>query len=129
MKIEEEKRRAREQWSQDPCGAKHGAKYEFATREFFDEVERHRYSEYAPWMPEVMGFDKFAGKRLLEIGCGAGRYTRAFLGYRPDLDVYGCDISHIALAEAEAADKRGKIHYRLGDALALPYEDNRHGIQ
>ena len=72
MKIEEEKRRAREQWSQDPCGAKHGAKYEFATREFFDEVERHRYSEYAPWMPEVMGFDKFAGKRLLEIGCGMG---------------------------------------------------------
>jgi len=67
-----EKRRAREQWSQDPCGAKHGAKYEFATREFFDEVERHRYSEYAPWMPEVMGFDKFAGKRLLEIGCGMG---------------------------------------------------------
>src|SRR5439155_11134427 len=34
--------------------------------------------------------------KLLEVGCGAGRYTRAFLHYRPDLEVCGCDISHIA---------------------------------
>ncbi len=60
--------------------------------------------------------------RLLEIGCGAGRYTRAFLHYRPDLQISGCDISHIALAEAQAADRTGKIEYRLGDALDLPYE-------
>jgi SAM-dependent methyltransferase len=68
------------------------------------------------------------GGRLLEIGCGAGRYTRAFLHYRPDLDVYGCDISHVALAEAEAADRTGKIHYALGDALDMPYEDNSFDI-
>ncbi|MFL5732691.1 MAG: class I SAM-dependent methyltransferase [Chloroflexia bacterium] len=61
--------------------------------------------------------------KLLEVGCGAGRYTRAFLRYRPDLEVYGCDISHIALGEAQAADRTGKIHYKLGDALDLPYED------
>jgi SAM-dependent methyltransferase len=70
--VEAEKQHAREQWTGDPCGARYGAKYEFATREFFDEVERHRYQEYAPWMPGVMGFDQFAGKRLLEIGCGMG---------------------------------------------------------
>ena len=67
---------------------------------------------------------KDAHGKLLEIGCGAGRYTRAFLHYRPDLDVSGCDISHIALAEAKAADATGKIDYRLGDALALSYDDN-----
>jgi SAM-dependent methyltransferase len=61
--------------------------------------------------------------KLLEVGCGAGRYTRAFLHYRPDLEVSGCDISHIALAEAKALDTTGKIDYRLGDALDLPYED------
>ncbi len=60
---------------------------------------------------------------LLEIGCGAGRYTRAFLHYRPDLEVSGCDISNVALAEARAADRTGKIEYKLGDALSLPYED------
>src|SRR5207237_1003615 len=67
-----EKQRAREQWSKDPAGAVYGREYEFGTREFFDAVERHRYAEYAPWMPEVMGFKEFAGSQLLEIGCGMG---------------------------------------------------------
>jgi ubiquinone/menaquinone biosynthesis C-methylase UbiE len=71
-KLEEEKLRAREQWGQDPCGAVHGEEHEFGTREFFDSVERHRYTEYAPWMPKVMGFNDFAGARLLEVGCGMG---------------------------------------------------------
>src|SRR6185369_12524754 len=40
--------------------------------EFFDEVERYRYREYAPWMQALMEFDKFHDARLLEIGCGMG---------------------------------------------------------
>lgn len=70
--LAEEKMRAREQWGQDPCGAEYAREHELGTREFFDAVERNRYSEYAPWMPRVMGFDQFAGARLLEIGCGMG---------------------------------------------------------
>ncbi len=70
--LAEEKVRAREQWSQDPCGAEFDREHELGTREFFDSIERHRYTEYAPWMPRVMGFDKFRGARLLEIGCGMG---------------------------------------------------------
>lgn len=62
---------------------------------------------------------------LMEVGCGAGRYLRSFMRYRPDLALYGCDISHVALAEAEAAGPNGQIDYRLGDALNLPYEDKR----
>ncbi len=68
------------------------------------------------------------GGRLLEVGCGAGRYTRAFLHYRPDLQVAGCDISHVALAEARAADPAGRVDYKLGDALDLPYEDDSFDI-
>jgi SAM-dependent methyltransferase len=70
--LAEEKVRAREQWTQDPCGAVHDREHEFGTREFFDTVERHRYTEYAAWMPQVMGFDKFRDARLLEVGCGMG---------------------------------------------------------
>ena len=70
--LTEEKARAREQWGQDPCGAEYDREHELGTREFFDQIERHRYSQYAPWMPRVMGFDKFRGARLLEIGCGMG---------------------------------------------------------
>src|SRR4051812_46650642 len=59
--------------------------------------------------------------QLLEIGCGAGRYLRSFQHYRPDLELHGCDISHIALDEAKKADVEGAIDYKLGDALNLPY--------
>jgi ubiquinone/menaquinone biosynthesis C-methylase UbiE len=67
-----EKQRAREQWSKDPAGAVYGGQHEVGTREFFEAVERHRYQEYAPWMPEMMGFKEFAGANLLEVGCGMG---------------------------------------------------------
>ena len=70
--LAQEKLRAREQWGQDPCGAEYDREHELGTREFFDEVERYRYQEYAPWMPRLMEFEKFRGKRLLEIGCGMG---------------------------------------------------------
>ncbi len=67
-----EKLRARAQWSHDPCGAEYDREHELGTREFFDAIERHRYSEYAPWMPRLMGFEEFRDARLLEIGCGMG---------------------------------------------------------
>src|SRR5512140_1047360 len=70
--LVDDKLRSRKQWSEDPCGEVYGKGLEFGTREFFDEVERHRYQEYAPWMPEVMGFDTFGGARLVEVGCGMG---------------------------------------------------------
>ena len=70
--LAKEKQRAREQWTQDPCGAEYEREHPLGTREFFDAIERHRYSEYASWMPATMGFDQFAGAHLLEIGCGMG---------------------------------------------------------
>lgn len=70
--LAEEKVRAREQWGQDPCGAEFDREHELGTLAFFDQVEVHRYSQYAPWMPRVMGFAEFRGARLLEIGCGMG---------------------------------------------------------
>ncbi len=70
--LAEEKVRAREQWGQDPCGAEYDRAHELGTREFFEQIEQHRYSEYAPWMPCLMGFDQFRSARLLEIGCGMG---------------------------------------------------------
>ena len=71
MSLAEEKLRAREQWGQDPCGASTTVNTNSA-RASFSIVERHRYQEYAPWMPRLMEFEKFRGARLLEIGCGMG---------------------------------------------------------
>ena len=69
-KLEEEKRRARKQWGSDPAGAVYGHDLEFGSKEFFDEVERHRYQEYAPWVPDVMGFNEHAGKSCSKSAAG-----------------------------------------------------------
>jgi ubiquinone/menaquinone biosynthesis C-methylase UbiE len=121
--LVEEKRQARAQWTGDPCGARYGAKYEFATREFFDEVERNRYREYAPWMPEVMGFNEFKGKRLLEVGCGMGTDLLQFarggaLCTGVDLTPRSVEISslHFGLYGMQA-------DFALADGEELPFAD------
>lgn len=121
--LEAEKRRAREQWGQDPCGAEHGAEQEFGTREFFDSVERHRYTEYAPWMPSVMGFDKFAGARLLEIGCGMGSDLLQFA--RGGAVCTGIDLTPRSV---EITRHRFKLYGQRGDFVLsdgehLPFAD------
>ena len=130
MKVEDdskqlgaEKQLAREQWSQDPCGAKYGAKYEFATREFFDEVERHRYQEYAPWMPEVMGFQKFKGRRLLEVGCGMGTDLLQFA--RGGAFCTGIDITprSVEVSSLHFGLYDMRADFVLGDGERLPFAD------
>lgn len=123
MPIAEEKQKAREQWSADPAGAVYGREHEFGTREFFDTVERHRYTEYAPWMADVMGFDDFAGKRLLEVGCGMGTDLLQFA--RGGARVTGVDLTprsiEISRHHLTLYEQRGD--FAVTDAEKLPFED------
>jgi SAM-dependent methyltransferase len=41
------------------------------TRAFFEELEAYRFEKLA-YLPRVVGFTAYRGKRLLEIGCGIG---------------------------------------------------------
>jgi ubiquinone/menaquinone biosynthesis C-methylase UbiE len=121
--LDEEKQRAREQWEQDPCGAVYGRDEEFGTREFFDEVERYRYQEYAPWMPKVMGFDQFAGQRLLEVGCGMGTDLLQFA--RGGAICTGVDLTPRSI---EISRHRFALYGMTGDFLLtdgerLPFPD------
>ncbi len=121
--LAEDKLRARAQWGADPCGAVHGQEFEFGSREFFDEVERHRYTEYAPWMREVMGFDKFPGAKLLEIGCGMGSDLLQFA--RGGAIVTGADLTPRSV---ETSKHRFKIYdqpgtFVLTDGERLPFTD------
>ena len=122
--LAEGKLRAREQWGADPCGAVYGREREFGTREFFDDVERHRYEEYAPWMREVMGFDKFAGARLVEVGCGMGTDLLQFA--RGGARCTGVDLTPRSV---EISQHRFRLYgmpgdFSLADAERLPFADD-----
>ena len=123
VKLADEKLRAREQWGSDPCGAVHGRVHEFGTREFFDAVERHRYEDYAPWMPEIMGFDRFNGARLVEVGCGMGTDLLQFA--RGGARCTGVDLTPRSV---EISRKHFGVYDVLGDFLLadaenLPFAD------
>src|ERR1041385_1659202 len=121
--LAEEKLRSREQWSQDPCGAEYDRDHPLGTREFFDTIEQHRYSEYAPWMPTVMGFDRFAGAHLLEIGCGMGSDLVQFA--RGGAICTGVDITprSIEIARHRFALYGQPGNFAVADAEHLPFSD------
>ena len=121
--LAEEKLRAREQWGQDPCGAEYVREHELGTREFFDEVERYRYAEYAPWMRQVMEFDRFVGARLLEIGCGMGTDLLQFA--RGGARCVGIDLTPRSV---EITRHRFRLYdaagaFMISDGEHLPFPD------
>ena len=123
MSLAQEKLRAREQWGQDPCGAEYDREHELGTREFFDAIERHRYSEYAPWMPRLMEFEKFRGARLLEVGCGMGTDLLQFS--RGGSRCVGIDLTPRSI---EITQHRFKLYgadgtFMISDGEHLPFRD------
>jgi ubiquinone/menaquinone biosynthesis C-methylase UbiE len=124
MSLAEEKLRAREQWSQDPCGAEYDREHELGTREFFDAIEHHRYTEYAAWMPRLMEFDKFRGARLLEIGCGMGTDLLQFS--RGGARCIGIDLTPRSI---EITRHRFRLYgaegaFMISDGECLPFRDD-----
>jgi len=120
---DEYKQRAREQWGANPCGAHVALDQEFGTRDYFDAIEHNRYDEYAPWMKEVIGFDRFAGKRLLEVGFGTGTDLLQFA--RGGATVTGVDLTPRSIALARRRfDVYGLTgEFAIGDGESLAFAD------
>lgn len=117
----EEKLRAREQWTNDPCGAEYEREHEFGSDEYFASIEAHRYNEYAPWMRARMGFDDFPGASLLEIGCGMGSDLVQFA--RGGAHCTGIDLTPRSIEITRHRFQLNKLagHFMICDAESLPF--------
>ena len=120
--ADKDKQRAREQWSGDPCGAHVARDLEFGTREYFDAIEDHRYRGEAPWMKDAIGFDRCAGKRLIEVGFGTGTDLLQFA--RGGAIVTGVDLTprsiEIARRRFETFGLPGEFMIGDGESLSFP---------
>jgi ubiquinone/menaquinone biosynthesis C-methylase UbiE len=58
------------------------------------------------------------GKRVLDVGCGKGRFARIVKERQPEAEVWGLDISEAMLSFVPA-----EIRTRAGSMTELPFED------
>ena len=98
------------------------ARHPVGTREFFDELDEYRFDKLR-YLPGRVDFSGCRGKRLLEIGCGAGvDLVRFAMG---GADVAGVDISEtaVSLARANFALRGLAGDLRVMDGGALDFPD------
>jgi len=110
-------------WNKRSCGTEYaiGKKY---SREYFDSMEKHRY-EVEPEILSFAEFGKYKGKKILEVGVGAG--TDFLQWVRLGAKAYGIDLTEEGI---ENVKKRLKIYklkakeLKKADCENIPYKDN-----
>jgi SAM-dependent methyltransferase len=126
------KRRVRAHWDAEPCGTR-GLEGD-DLRAAFHQQERERYVVDAH-IPAFADFPAARGKRVLEIGVGAG--TDFIQWLRAGADAWGVDLSPqslaltreriaaegIALPDADDSDDPLDRRLQVADAEKLPFAD------
>jgi SAM-dependent methyltransferase len=96
---------------------------EVGSQRFFDEVEAHRYA-LEPGIKEIVGFERWADKDVLEAGCGIATDGMQFV--RAGARYTGMDFSPSALSLARHRfDMAGKdVRLERGSIAELPFPDD-----
>lgn len=114
----------RSYWEQVPCGTgefiTHGL--EPGSREWFQQVEAHRY-RLEPCIHAIAQFTRHRGKKLLEVGVGAG--TDHLQWARAGCDCYGVDLTDAAIETTRSHLALHGLESKLQrvDAESLPFPD------
>lgn len=93
------------------------------SRGFFDDLDRYHF-EKLHHLLRLVDFDAYRGRRVLEIGCGAGVDLARFA--KGGANVVGLDLasSAIDLARANFEQQGLAGEFRVGNGEALPFPEN-----
>jgi 2-polyprenyl-3-methyl-5-hydroxy-6-metoxy-1,4-benzoquinol methylase len=109
----------RDYWNARPCNIRHSTA-PVGTEQYFDQVEARKYF-VEPHIPLFAEFPKWAGKKVLEIGCGIGTDTINFA--RVGAQVTAVDLSEksleIARQRASVFGLVDRIRFHNGNAEQL----------
>ncbi len=109
----------RRYWDARPCNIRHSLK-PVGSKEYFDEVEARKYL-VEPHIPRFAEFDRWAGKRVLEVGCGIGTDSINFA--RAGAHLTAVDLSseslQIARQRAEVMGVADRIEFVQANAEEL----------
>jgi ubiquinone/menaquinone biosynthesis C-methylase UbiE len=111
-------------WEITPCGTD---KYitgdiDPLTIDWYEKVESYRYS-IEPFIHSIAQFTRYRGKRVLEIGVGAG--TDHLQWARANTDLYGVDLTEAAIEVTRRRLELYDLNSNLQkiDAETLPFPD------
>lgn len=106
-------------WNRRPCNIRHSPS-PIGTRQYFDEVEAPKYFVESRIL-RFAQFERWRGKKVLEIGCGIGTDTINFA--RQGAYVTAVELSdkslEIARQRAEVYGLQDRIRFYLGNAEEL----------
>jgi ubiquinone/menaquinone biosynthesis C-methylase UbiE len=117
-------------WDARPCNIRHSTK-PVGSKEYFDEVEARKYL-VEPHIPAFADFDRWRGKRVLEVGCGIGTDSINFA--RAGAELTAVELSgeslRIAAQRAEVMGVADRIRFVEGNAeeLTSVLDDEPHDL-
>lgn len=112
-------------WEREACGTSADLIKDtnIYTKTWFEEIENYRYS-VEPFIHSIAQFSRHGGKKVLEIGVGAGSDHLNWA--RSGADLFGVDLTEKGI---ETTKKRLKLYNLKSnlqriDAENLPFKDN-----
>ncbi|NQT06940.1 MAG: methyltransferase domain-containing protein [Candidatus Omnitrophica bacterium] len=74
------------------------------------------FKEMAPYIKD--------GMKVLDIGCGTGKFAYRLCNINKDARIHGIDISGDMIKKAEAKRRDENIEFKVGDVENLPYDSH-----